>query len=101
LSTLSDRYATMSDRELNMASQRITIRVPRSLGSRLAGRSRASGKTPSEVVRVALETYLGEGKGSRSAFEAASAAGLIGCASGLPKDLSTNRRHMEGFGKGK
>jgi metal-responsive CopG/Arc/MetJ family transcriptional regulator len=85
----------------DMASDRITIRVPKSLGHRLHGRSRTTGKTPSDIVRVALETYLDADTGGGSAFDAASAAGLIGCASGLPKDLSTKNRHFEGFGKEK
>ena len=92
---LSDTYATMSD----MASNRITIRVPKGLEHRLRGRSRASGKTPSEIVRVALEAYLGAEKGRGSAFEMATALGLIGCAGRLPKDLSTNPKHFDGFGK--
>jgi hypothetical protein len=38
-----------------------------------------------------------------SAFEVASRAGLIGCIKGAPRsptDLSTNPKHMEGFGGG-
>ena len=84
-----------------MASNRITVRVPKNLGTRLRDRSRSKGQTPSDVVRVALETYLGVGNPAGSAFELAKAAGLIGCAVLSPKDLSTNRRHFEGFGKNK
>jgi hypothetical protein len=84
-----------------MASQRITVRVPKSLGILLRSRSRASGQTPSDLVRVALETYLTRGGISRSAYELAEEAGLIGCVRRAPKDLSTNPRHFEGFGKHK
>ena len=84
-----------------MASQRITVRVPKSLGILLRSRSRASGQTPSDLVRVALETYLARGGISRSAYELAEEAGLIGCVRRAPKDLSTNPRHFEGFGKHK
>jgi hypothetical protein len=52
-------------------------------------------------VRVALENYLEQAGSTGSAFELAKAAGLIGCATRAPKDLSTNRRHFEGFGKNK
>jgi hypothetical protein len=31
-------------------------------------------------------------------FDAFDKAGLIGCIKGAPSDLSTNPRHMEGFG---
>lgn len=84
-----------------MASQRITVRVPKNLGTLLRDRSRAKGQTPSDLVRVALETYLvREGTGT-SAYDLAKEAGLIGCAGRAPKDLSTNPRHFEGFGKSK
>jgi hypothetical protein len=81
-----------------MSSQRITVRVPVTLGARLRDRSRVKGQTPSDLVRVALENYLGEGSSTGSAYELAEAAGLIGCVGRAPKDLSTNRRHFEGFG---
>jgi hypothetical protein len=48
-----------------------------------------------------LERYLAAEDRTGSAFEAAEAAGLIGCVRRAPKDLSTNRRHFEGFGKSK
>jgi hypothetical protein len=84
-----------------MTSQRITVRIPLTLGVRLRDSSRVNGQTPSDVVRVALQNYLGEGGGTGSAYELAEAAGLIGCARRAPKDLSTSRRHFEGFGKSK
>jgi metal-responsive CopG/Arc/MetJ family transcriptional regulator len=84
-----------------MASHRITVRVPKLLGEQLKKRSRLRGQTPSEVVRVALESYLGKRSGEHSAYERAKAAGLIGCMRRAPADLSTSRRHFEGFGKRK
>ena len=38
-----------------------------------------------------------------TAYDVASRAGLIGCIKGVPRsptDLSTNPKHMEGFGRG-
>jgi hypothetical protein len=84
-----------------MASERITIRVPKTLGALLRSRTRAQGQTSSDVVRVALETYLGRGSGTQSAYEVAEEAGLIGSVKHAAKDLSTSRRHFEGFGKSK
>ena len=84
-----------------MASQRITVRVPAALGTRIRENSRVKGQTPSDLVRVALENYLGEESSTGSAYELAEAAGLIGCVARAPKDLSTNPRHLEGFGKNK
>ena len=83
----------------DMSLQRITVRVPTSLGVRLREHSRGKGQTPPDLVRVPLENYLREGGSVDSAFELAEAAGLIGCVRRAPKDLSTNRRHFEGFGK--
>lgn len=45
----------------------------------------------------------GRRKTEETAFDAASRAGLIGCVKGAPRsptDLSTNPKHMEGFGRG-
>jgi hypothetical protein len=51
------------------------------------------------LVREALESYLGEAPAPRSAYDLAKEAGVIGCVRGGPSDLSTNRKHFEGFGK--
>jgi predicted DNA-binding protein len=96
----SDNYAIMSD----MSSERITVRIPQELGGRLRQRSRIKGQTESDLIREALETYLGRSNGERSALDLAEEAGLIGVIrrGGLarpPKDLSTNPRHFKGFGK--
>jgi predicted DNA-binding protein len=91
-----------------MNSERITVRIPQELGGRLRHRSRMKGQTESDLVREALQTYLGRSNGERSAFELAEEAGLIGSIrrshgsrARLPaKDLSTNPRYLRGFGKG-
>jgi predicted DNA-binding protein len=96
---MSDTYAIMSD----MASDRITIRIPETLGQRLRHRSRMKGQPESALVREALETYLGQPSEDRAAYELAEEAGLIGCigrgSKSTARDLSTNPRHFEGFGK--
>jgi predicted DNA-binding protein len=84
-----------------MASNRITVRVPDALTARLRNRSRAKGTTESELVREALENYLGHSGGERSAYDLAEEAGIIGSARNEPKDLSTNPRYLKGFGKSK
>ncbi len=93
--SLSDVCDIMSD----MSSDRVTIRIPATLGQRLRRRSRIQGQSESELVREALETYLGQSPEERPAYELAEEAGLIGCVRRAPKDLSTNRRYFEGFGK--
>jgi predicted DNA-binding protein len=86
---------------LNMASERITIRVPKNLDDLLKNRSRSNGQTPSQLIRLALENYLGREPGEQSAYELARSAGLVGCLRRTPKDLSRARRHLKGFGKSK
>lgn len=82
-----------------MSSNRITVRIPSTLTTRLRSSSRAKGATESELVRAALEDYLGHASGERTAYELAQDAGLIGVVQKAPRDLSTNRRHFNGFGK--
>ena len=82
-----------------MASQRISVRVPAKMVRRLKERSRATGARESDVVREALEEYLSKSANEKTAYERALEAGMIGCAKGLPKDLSTNKRYFKGFGK--
>lgn len=84
-----------------MASNRITVRVPPALTARLRNQSRAKGTTESELVREALENYLGHSGGERSAYDLAEEAGIIGSARNAPRDLSTNPRYLKGFGKSK
>src|SRR5215475_10944452 len=95
---VSDTSDIMSD---TMSSQRITVRVSKALGARLRARSRAKGKTPSDLVRVAIENYLDHDPGAPSAYDRAKEAGLIGCIKDGPKDLATNPRYFEGFGRAK
>jgi predicted DNA-binding protein len=86
----------MSD---TMSSQRITIRVSESLVKRLKKHAGMRRRSESALVREALENYLGEAPASSSAYDLAKEAGLIGCVRGGPSDLSTNRKHFEGFGE--
>jgi metal-responsive CopG/Arc/MetJ family transcriptional regulator len=85
----------------DMASDRITVRIPKVLTERLRARSAASGANESQMVRKALEQYLNQPSGHSSAYELAAAAGIIGVTKDLPKDLSTNPRHFSGFGRNK
>jgi metal-responsive CopG/Arc/MetJ family transcriptional regulator len=94
---LSDSRVRMSD----TSSNRITVRIPETLTSRLRSRSRANGTSESELVREALENYLGDSSQGRTAYELAEEAGIVSVARRAPKDLSTNRRHFKGFGKSK
>lgn len=72
--------------------------------------SRESGKPPEELLRQLIHAALedrrngqrpaaGDEVSGESFYDAAKRLGLIGCAEGLPSDLSTNPKYMEGFGE--
>src|SRR5437870_168270 len=79
----------------DMKAERLTIRISDDLRDRVKQRAKAAGMDESEIVRRALEQYVTP---PISAYEAFKKAGLIGIVKGGPRDLSTNKKYMEGFG---
>ena len=77
----------------------VTLKLPEGLASRLNAVVRRRSMTRSAVLREALEAHLGSalGEGRGSCLELAS--DLIGSLRGLPRDLSSNRRHLKGYGR--
>jgi predicted transcriptional regulator len=82
-----------------MSSRRLSIRLSEELDKQLVSVARQTGQTESDIVRSALEDYCQKHSAKPSAYDLFKAAGLIGCAKGLPSDLSTNPKYMEGFGR--
>lgn len=80
-------------------SARITIRLDGDIEARLRQEAKASGKNESELVRDALAAYLARKTRPATALEVARRAKIIGCADGMPADLSSNKDHFEGFGR--
>jgi Ribbon-helix-helix protein, copG family len=80
--------------------ERINVRVDERIKQELEAEARAKGVSPSDVVREALEKHFNDRSKARNCLDVARSIGLIGCADGLPKDLSTNRDHFDGFGRG-
>jgi hypothetical protein len=78
------------------------------LERRIEAFAQAAQTSPEEVLRRAFEEYEarhnGDGghnpEGVESCFDRWDRLGLVGCIDdpNLPTDLSTNSRHMEGFG---
>ena len=75
----------------------IHARLPREDRAILEQLKRATGKSESELVRNGLRRILSEVNKGRSALEAAGKS--VGKFTGGPADLSTNPKHMDGFGK--
>jgi len=82
-------------------AERFTVRIPSGLSQRLRVFAQSRGQSESEVIREALEHHLRRKRKGVSAYDVFKAAGLIGCAKGLPKDLSTNKKYFKGFGESK
>jgi metal-responsive CopG/Arc/MetJ family transcriptional regulator len=78
---------------------RLSVRIDPRLKARLEAAARARRVSPSVVVRDALQKHLAEPEPGESALDLALRIGIVGCIKGLPPDLSTNPKYMEGFGR--
>jgi hypothetical protein len=58
---------------------------------------RTTGHTESEIVRRGLQLLVREERQRRSALDLVGSS--VGRFDGGPRDLSSNRAHLEGFGK--
>jgi hypothetical protein len=86
----------MAREQYDSAVKTITVKLPEPLASRLSRRARELDRSQSELVREALESArsgAGRRESCRDLF--ADSCGVIDG----PPDLSTNRRHLAGFGK--
>ena len=73
----------------------MSIKLPRTLSAKVTRLARRRNVSRTEVVRDALEAYTGaEGSSAGSAV-----SDLKGCLKGLPRDLSTNHKHLKGYGE--
>jgi metal-responsive CopG/Arc/MetJ family transcriptional regulator len=81
-----------------MSTARISVRLEPTLHERLARMARAKGRSESELVRDALTDWLDAQSAPESCYDIAKRTGMIGVAKRAPCDLSTNRRHFQGFG---
>ena len=78
----------------------LTIKIPPALEQALLQMSEQAHLSKSEVVRRALETYMGQRTAHAGFVSALDQAGdLVGCFDGGPADLSTNPAWLDGFGK--
>lgn len=77
----------------------LSLKVPEALDRKLAALVRRRGVRKSIVVREALSRYLDESPEVRHGSFLDLAGDLFGCVKAAPPDLSSNPRHLAGFGK--
>ena len=78
----------------------LTLKVPTSLEIALERMAEVAHLSKSEVARRAIAAYVGQSTPSGGFVSALDRAGdLVGCFEGGPKDLSSNPKYMDGFGK--
>lgn len=82
-----------------MIMDRINVRVDEQLKHLLGAEAKERGISPSDLVRQVLEEHLRSRGRPGNCLEVARRLGLVGCCTGLPPDLSTASRHLDGFGR--
>lgn len=79
--------------------ERINVRIEERLKRQLEAEAREKGVSPSEIVRQALVEHMRQQPARESCLDIARRIGIVGVYSDAPHDLSTNPKHMEGFGR--
>ncbi len=82
-----------------MSADRISIRLSADARRHLSKLASYERRSESAVLRSALQDYL-RARGKLESFSAAAKRlGLLGIVKNAPPDLSTGKRHMQGFGR--
>lgn len=89
-------FYTVRQKDGNVASDRLSLRLPETLRSRMEDLSKSAGRTESDLTREAIEEYLLRHADMPTCYDLAEQSGVIGCVKG---DLRTNPKHMDGFGQ--
>jgi predicted transcriptional regulator len=76
----------------------LCLKLPEATAARLAAAARKRSQSKSAVVRAILEECLTEGTAAAEGSCLDVAADLAGCVVG-PRDLSTQKRHLQGYGQ--
>lgn len=76
-------------------TESISIKLPRTLSAKVSRLAKRRNVSRTEVVRDALEAYTAADRSSAGG----AVSDLKGCLRGLPRDLSTNPKHLKGYGE--
>lgn len=77
----------------------LSLRVPKELDRKLSTVAKRRGMRKSDVVREALELYVGESREILKGSFLDLAGDLVGCVKDAPADLSSNPKHLDGYGR--
>lgn len=77
----------------------LSVKVPEALDRKIAAALKRRGMQKSEVVREALERFLDENHEARRGSFLDLAGDLVGCVKDAPVDLSSNPKHLDGYGR--
>ena len=75
----------------------LSLKLPEAIAVRLAAVARKRSQSKSAVVRAILDERLSEDESTAEGSCLELAADLAGCVAG-PRDLSTHKKHMRGYG---
>jgi hypothetical protein len=92
------RNIIMAERYYQCAMKTISLKLTEALDNKLSAAARRQKRTKSSVVREVLEDYLEKSSSAKRISCLELASDLAGAFEG-PSDLSTNKKHMEGFGR--
>jgi hypothetical protein len=82
----------------NTATESMSIKLPRALSNKVARLAKRRNVSRTEIVKDALEAYTSD-EGPTSTGAGSAVNDLKGCLKGLPRDLSTNPKHLKGYGE--
>ncbi|MGH8700582.1 MAG: ribbon-helix-helix protein, CopG family [Burkholderiales bacterium] len=77
----------------------LSLKVPEQLDRKLSAVVKRRGMRKSVVVREALERYVDESREIRKGSFLDLAGDLVGCVKDAPVDLSSNPKHLVGYGR--
>jgi hypothetical protein len=77
----------------------ISLKLPESLAKELELEARRRGVTKSALIRGAVTREVRGARSSRKPSCYDLSRDLCGCLKGGPRDLSTNKKYMEGYGR--
>jgi argininosuccinate lyase len=80
------------------AMETLTVKIDPSLVQQLEEASAREHVSKSELVRRAIAAYVAR-RGAPFVSALDQAGDLVGCFSGGPKDLASNPKHMQDFGR--